>query len=140
MVNVSFFPAENRVYVESDNHDSSLAIGRCKKQKSLFAILTQICLKIVALNTDCSGLWMFRVEQMLQVTVSLTSGRSASLSIPLASTVGDLKTKVQESLGKLFLRLITADGRELKPSEFLEAAGLQDGDQLTDMGPSRPGR
>ena len=38
---------------------------------------------------------------------------------------------VQESLGKLFLRLITADGRKLKPSEFLEAAGLQDGDQLT---------
>ena len=68
---------------------------------------------------------------MLQVTVSLTSGRSESLSIPLASTVGDLKTMVQESLGKPFLRLITADGRKLKPSEFLEAAGLQDGDQLT---------
>ena len=38
---------------------------------------------------------------------------------------------VQESLGKPFLRLITADGRKLKPSEFLEAAGLQDGAQLT---------
>ena len=68
---------------------------------------------------------------MLQVTVSLTSGRSASLSIPLASTVGDLKTMVRESLGKPFLRLITADGRQLNPSEFLEAAGLQDGAQLT---------
>ena len=51
-----------------------------------------------------------------------------------------LETKSRSLLGKLFLRLITADGRELKPSEFLEAAGLQDGDQLTDMGPSRPGR
>ena len=75
---------------------------------------------------DVSG-----IEQMLQVTVSLTSGRSASPSIPLASTVGDLKTMVQESLGKPFLRLITADGRKLKPSEFLEAAEIQDGAQLT---------
>ena len=38
---------------------------------------------------------------------------------------------VRESLGKPFLRLITADGRQLNPSEFLEAAGLQDGAQLT---------
>ena len=70
-------------------------------------------------------------DQTLQVTVSLTSGRSASLSIPLASTVGDLKRMVQESLGKPFLRLLTSDGRKLNPSESLEAAGLQDGDQLT---------
>ena len=75
---------------------------------------------------DVSG-----IEQTLQVTVSLASGRSESLSVPLAYTVGDLKTMVRESLGKPFLRLITADERKLKPSEFLEAAGLQDGAQLT---------
>ena len=71
------------------------------------------------------------VAQTLQVTVSLPSGRDASLSIPLASTVGDLKRMAQESLGKPFLRLLTSDGRKLNPSESLEAAGLQDGDQLT---------
>ena len=71
------------------------------------------------------------VEQMLQVTASLPSGRSASLSIQRASTVGDLKMMVQESLGTLFLRLVTSAGRKLNPSESLEAAGLQDGDQLT---------
>ena len=38
---------------------------------------------------------------------------------------------VQESLGTLFLRLVTSAGLKLNPSESLEAAGLQDGDQLT---------
>ena len=72
------------------------------------------------------------VDQMLQVTVSLPSGHSTSLSIPQCSTVGDLKTSTQESLGKHFLRLVTSEGQNLNnPSEALWAAGLDDGDQLT---------
>ena len=69
---------------------------------------------------------------MLQVTVSLTSGSPASLSLQESSKVGDLKALAEESFGKPFLRLVTADGRILTDtSEPLADAGLQDGDQLT---------
>ncbi|CAE7341260.1 unnamed protein product [Symbiodinium natans] len=69
---------------------------------------------------------------MLQVTVALSSGRSASLSIAHSSKVGDLKALAQESLGKPFIKLVTGEGRVLTDlSEPLEAVGLQDGDQLT---------
>ena len=71
-----------------------------------------------------------QVDQMLQVTVSLPSGHSTSLSIPQCSTVGDLKTSTQESLGKHFLRLVTSEGQNLN-NPSLWAAGLEDGDQLT---------
>ena len=71
-------------------------------------------------------------DRMLQVNIALTSGRSTSFSIPQSSKVGDLKAVAQESLEKPFLRLVTAAGRILSdPAEHLEAAGLQDGDQLT---------
>ena len=70
--------------------------------------------------------------RMLQVTVALTSGRSASLSIAHSSKVGDLKALAQESFDKCFLKLVTAEGRILSHlAETLLAAGLQDGDQLT---------
>ena len=99
-------------------HSASSLAHDCRIEHGLLENMLQ--------PSDVSG-----IEQTLQVTVSLPSGRSASLSIPLASTVGDLKTMAQESLGKPFLRLLTSDGRKLNPSESLEAAGLQDGDQLT---------
>ena len=71
---------------------------------------------------------------MIQVTVALPSGRSASLSVMQSCTVGDLKALARESLGQSFSRLVTADGRILtNPMESLEAAGLQDGDWLTAM-------
>ena len=69
---------------------------------------------------------------MLVVTVALTSGRIASLSIPSSCKVRDLKALAQGSLEKCFLQLVTAEGRILTdPDEPLATAGLQNGDQLT---------
>ena len=134
MVNVSFF-LQNIGYMLNP---TMIILGNWEVQETgefirhFDSSLTRDCnIEHGLLEKMLQPLAVSGIEQTLQVTVSLTSGRSASLSIPLASTVGDLKTIVQESLGKPFLRLITADRRKLKPSEFLEAAGLQDGDQLT---------
>ena len=69
---------------------------------------------------------------MLQVTVDLTSGRSASLSLQQSFTVLELKALAWESLGQSFSQFVTADGRILtNRMESLEAAGLQDRDWLT---------
>ena len=46
---------------------------------------------------------------MIQATVTLTSGRSESLSISPFSKVGDLKALAQKSFGLYFSRLVTAD-------------------------------
>ena len=60
------------------------------------------------------------------------SQREPLNSIPQSSKVGDLKTLAQESLAKNFLQLVTSEGRKLNdPSEPLQAAGLQDGDNVT---------
>ena len=70
--------------------------------------------------------------EMLQVSLALPSGHNASLSIPQSSKVVDLKALAQQAFQKPSLRLVTAQGRILtNPAETLEAAGLQDGDQLT---------
>ena len=61
------------------------------------------------------------------MTVALTSGHSASLSIAHSSKVGDLKPLAQKSLAKGFSRLVTAEGRILTDP----AEALQDGAQLT---------
>ena len=72
------------------------------------------------------------VEQMLQVTLSLPSVRLSVPQSALQSSKVDLKTLAQESVGKHFLRLVTSHGCNLNdPLETLQAAGLQDGDQVT---------
>ena len=64
----------------------------------------------------------------LHLNVSLPSGRSASLKLPLDGTVLDLKLAAQQSLGQGFLRLAAPDGRLLNPTEPLQDSGLQSGD------------
>ena len=62
----------------------------------------------------------------------LTSGCSESPSISESSKVGDLKTLAQKPFGHGFSRLVTAEASILRdPMQTLQAAGLQDGDQLT---------
>ena len=68
---------------------------------------------------------------MLRVDVALPSGREESLEVPLSSTVGHLKMLAQNSLGQRFLQLVTAAGLPLDPMNSLEAAGVQEGDNLT---------
>ena len=69
---------------------------------------------------------------MFHLTVSLTSGRSSSFTLPQISQVNDLKKQAQESFGRPWLQLVTAEGCILTdPTQFLEAAGIQDGDHLT---------
>lgn len=69
---------------------------------------------------------------MLQVTLSLPSVRLSVPQSALQSSKVDLKTLAQESVGKHFLRLVTSHGCNLNdPLETLQAAGLQDGDQVT---------
>ena len=70
--------------------------------------------------------------QRLQLTVTLTSGGSESLSISESSKVGDLKNLAQTFFRQRFSRLVTAEASILRdPMQTLQAAGLQDGDQLT---------
>ena len=69
---------------------------------------------------------------MLQVTVALPSGRSASLSVPQSSNVRDLKALAQEYFGTRFLQLVAAEGRILTDiEETLQDAGFEDGALLT---------
>eukprot|EP00438_Fugacium_kawagutii_P029577 Skav212241 [mRNA] locus=scaffold4106:111099:111381:+ [translate_table: standard] len=69
---------------------------------------------------------------MIQVHVTLPSGRSEALSLPLSSTEGDLKIQAQQILGQRFLKLISADGHILAdPEKTLQAAGLEDGHHVT---------
>ena len=69
---------------------------------------------------------------MLQVDVALPSGKRKHLSIAQSSKVGDLRILAQDSFGKRFLRLVTANGHALSDlTQSLESAGLQDGDHLT---------
>ena len=64
--------------------------------------------------------------------MTLTSGCSESPSISESSKVGDLKTLAQKPFGHGFSRLVTAEASILRdPMQTLQAAGLQDGDQLT---------
>ena len=68
---------------------------------------------------------------MLEVTVALPSGHSEKFSLPQTSKVGDLKILAQRTFGLGFLRLVSADGHSLAISTSLQAAGVQEGDQLT---------
>ena len=68
---------------------------------------------------------------MLQLNVSLPSGRSEKFSLLQSSKVGDLKLLAQKSFQCGFLRLVAANSHMLDPAESLQAAGLQEGDHLT---------
>ena len=75
---------------------------------------------------------------MLQVNVSLPSGRHESFSLSESSKVGDLKGLAQKYFGQGFLKLVTANGSVLTdPIKSLHAAGIQDGDHLTVAQPAK---
>ena len=57
---------------------------------------------------------------MLQVSLTLPSGRSERLSLPESSRVGDLKIQAQTLFQLGFLRVVAA-GRLLDPEESLQA-------------------
>lgn len=63
---------------------------------------------------------------MLQVNVTLPSGRSETISLPESSTAGDLRRRAQKALGQRFLRLVSKGHVLADPQETLQAAGLQD--------------
>ena len=75
-------------------------------------------------------LFLIRIVVMLviRINVSFPSGSGETLSLPEHYKVGDLKLLAQRSLGKGFL----GGGNVLtNPMEFLQAAGIQEGDCLT---------
>eukprot|EP00438_Fugacium_kawagutii_P001098 Skav212309 [mRNA] locus=scaffold1913:149086:152125:- [translate_table: standard] len=62
---------------------------------------------------------------------SLPSGLCEIVSILRSGTVADLRKKLQQSLGRAFLRLAAPNGCLLdNPTESLELAGLKDGDEI----------
>lgn len=67
-------------------------------------------------------------EANMKITVCLTSGRCASLSISNGCTVNDVTTAAQNALQVSYLTLATADGRILDPQLPLD---LQDEESLT---------
>ena len=72
------------------------------------------------------------VLPMLQVYVTLVSGKRNQFSMSQSSKVGDLKCVAQRYFEQGFLKLVTAEGRVLAdPMQPLQAAGLQDGEHLT---------
>jgi hypothetical protein len=72
------------------------------------------------------------VLPMLQVYVTLVSGKRNQFSMSQSSKVGDLKCVAQRYFEQGFLKLVTAEGHVLAdPMQSLQAAGLQDGEHLT---------
>ena len=67
-------------------------------------------------------------QSLIELEVSLPSGRCATVSVLESGTVADLKRAAQKSLVQGFLRLATADGYLLNPTDSLRLSGLQDGD------------
>ena len=65
----------------------------------------------------------------VNISVSLPSGQSVSISLPHTSKVQDLKIAAQEALGKKFLRLSKTDGSILDPDSLLSI--LQAGEEVT---------
>ena len=68
---------------------------------------------------------------MLQIHVSLPSGRSETFSLPQSAKVGGLRVLAQKLFQRGFLRLVNADHSVVDPTLSLQAAGLEDGDHLT---------
>eukprot|EP00435_Cladocopium_sp_Y103_P017862 s3160_g4.t1 len=67
----------------------------------------------------------------MEFQVSLPSGRREIVWVLDSGTVADLKIAAEQSLGQPFLRLATAEGHLLDPTESLQLSGLQNGDMLT---------
>ena len=82
-----------------------------------------------------SSLMFWRVVeacQMLQINVALPNGHAELLSLLSSSTVEDVRKTAQRTLGKKYLRLITAKNRVLvDPDRTLEEAAIKDGECLT---------
>ena len=70
-------------------------------------------------------------DNSIELQVSLPSGRREAISVSQFGTVADLKIAAQLSLEQPFLRLVTADGRLLDPTETLRFSEFQDGGSLT---------
>eukprot|EP00435_Cladocopium_sp_Y103_P051732 s119_g16.t1 len=69
---------------------------------------------------------------MFQVSVSFSSGRSETLSLPHLATVRDLRVLAQTSFGQRCLKLASESGHVLTDMDSsLEASGIQDGDLIT---------
>ena len=69
---------------------------------------------------------------MLQINVALPNGHAELLSLLSSSTVEDVRKRAQRTLGKKYLRLITAKNRVLvDPDRTLEEAAIKDGECLT---------
>ena len=67
----------------------------------------------------------------IKLEVSLPSGRCGTVSVLESGTIGDVKIAAQQSLGQPFLRLATANGRLVDPTDSVRLSGLEDGDSLT---------
>ena len=70
-------------------------------------------------------------DSSIKLEVSLPSGHCETISVSDSGTIADLKIAAQRSFGQCFLRLATADGRLLDPTDSLGLSGLQDGDCLS---------
>ena len=69
-------------------------------------------------------------DSSIELQVFLPSGRYETVAISQSGTVADLKIAAQQSFGQRFLRLATADGCLLDPTESLRLSGLQNGVSL----------
>eukprot|EP00435_Cladocopium_sp_Y103_P005670 s596_g1.t2 len=69
-------------------------------------------------------------DSSIEVKVLLPSGRCETVAVSQSGTVADLKIAAQQSLGRRFLRLATADGRLLDPRESLRRSGVQEGHSI----------
>ena len=70
-------------------------------------------------------------DSSIKLEVSLPSGHCETISLSDSGTIADLKIAARRSFGQCFLRLATADGRLLDPTDSLSLSGLQDGDCLS---------
>ena len=70
-------------------------------------------------------------DSSIKLEVSLPSGHCETISVSDSGTIADLKIAARRSFGQCFLRLATADGRLLDPTDSLSLSGLQDGDCLS---------
>ena len=69
-------------------------------------------------------------DSSIELQVFLPSGRCETVAISQSGTAADLKIAAQQSFGQRFLRLATADGCLLDPTESLRLSGLQNGVSL----------
>ena len=69
---------------------------------------------------------------MLKINVALPNGHAELLTVLPSSTLQELKTAAQQTLGKKYLKLITAKNRILVNfKQTLEEAEIEDGECLT---------